>query len=318
MEIIDVKDVELEQEAKASKETLLRIKAKSRLQPEILKMQEFLELKGYSKKTSSVYCSQIQRLAYYYVSKDYEEISHEQVREYILMLLREGKSHAYINQAQSAIKFFYHEILGKGNATINLPRPKREQKLPEILSQGDVMKIIKAVSNLKHRAILLLTYSAGLRVGEVVSLKIGDIDSERMLIHVKQGKGRKDRYTILSQTALDVLRLYAKACRPVDWLFPGDIKGEHLSERTVQRVFETACHAAGIKKHVSVHSLRHSFATHLLEGGTDLRYIQELLGHVNSKTTEIYTHVSEKDIRRIRSPLDWILQKAETNHEEGS
>lgn len=316
LEFVDPKDIKLDQEANALEETLLRIKIESRLQPMIKKMQEQLELKGYSHKTIFVYCSQIKRLTYCYASQDFEEISDEQVRQYILNLLREGKSHSYVNQAYSAIKFFYHQVLGKRNITTSLPRPKREQRLPEILSQGDVMKIINTVRNLKHRAILLLTYSAGLRVGEVTSLKIGDVDSGRMLIHVKQGKGRKDRYTILSQTALEVLRLYAKAYRPVDWLFPGDLEGEHLSERTVQRVFENACHAAGIIKHVSVHALRHSFATHLLEGGTDLRYIQELLGHANTKTTEIYTHVSEKDIRRIRSPLDSIVQI--NNDSEGS
>lgn len=190
LEIVDAKDIELDQGVKALDESLLRIKLKNRLQPMIKKMQEQLELKGYSQKTIFVYCSQIQRLAFFYASQDYEEISNENVREYILNLLREGRSHAYVNQAHSAIKFFYHQLLGR-NITTSLPRPKREQKLPEILSQGDVMKIINPVRNLKHRAILLLTYSAGLRVGEVASLKIGDVDSERMLIHVKQGKGRK-------------------------------------------------------------------------------------------------------------------------------
>lgn len=137
-------------------------------------------------------------------------------------------------------------------------------------------------------AILMLTYSAGLRVSEVVSLKVMDIDSKRMLIHVRQGKGRKDRYTILSNNALDVLRIYARQYQPSEWLFPGETMVRHLTERSAQKVFECACKKAGIKKDVSIHSLRHAFATHLLEGGTDLRYIQELLGHKNSKTTEVY------------------------------
>jgi site-specific recombinase XerD len=147
-------------------------------------------------------------------------------------------------------------------------------------------------------------YSSGLRVSEVVRLRIKDIDSRRMTIGVKQAKGRKDRITILSNTGLDVLRSYVKKYRPEEWLFPGQDESKHLAERTVQRIFENACKTAKINKDVSVHSLRHSFATHLLEGGTDLRYIQELLGHSSSKTTEIYTHVSTKSIGKIQSPLD--------------
>lgn len=139
-------------------------------------------------------------------------------------------------------------------------------------------------------------------------MKVEDIDSNRMMIHVCQGKGRKDRYTILSKTILNILREYAKHEKPKDWLFPGGKKGEHLRERSVQRVFKRACKKAKIKKNVSVHSLRHSFATHLLEGGTDLRYIQELLGHRSSKTTEVYTHVSKTNLRKIESPLDRIFK----------
>ena len=150
----------------------------------------------------------------------------------------------------------------------------------------------------------MLIYSAGLRVGEVVRLKPEDIDSERNLIHIRQAKGNKDRYTILSQTALTALNLYLELYRPEKWLFPGAQPGSHLTERSVQKFFDIARDRAGITKDVSVHTLRHSFATHLLEAGTDLRYIQELLGHQSSKTTEIYTHVSKRDIGRIQSPLD--------------
>lgn len=156
---------------------------------------------------------------------------------------------------------------------------------------------------------LFTIYSAGLRVGEVVRLKINDIDSERMLIHIVQGKGKKDRYTTLSEVALVELRNYVKEYKPSKWLFPGQNPKDFITERTVQRVFENAKIKAGIKKNVSVHSLRHSFATHLLEGGIDLRYIQELLGHSSSKTTEIYTHVTKKSIQNIVSPLDVIVSK---------
>ena len=165
----------------------------------------------------------------------------------------------------------------------------------------------EAVSNLKHRALLMMIYSAGLRVGEAVRLRVEDVDSERRLLHVRQGKGRKDRYVMLSEVALESLRDYWRAYRPTKWLFPGQREGCHLHERTVEKILKQACQKAGIRKDISVHTLRHSFATHLLEAGIDLRYIQEMLGHKSSKTTEIYTHVSERNIAAIRSPLDEIM-----------
>lgn len=210
-------------------------------------------------------------------------------------------------EAVNSIKFLYNNILKQNELAINPVRPKDEKKLPEVLSQKDILRILSNVSNIKHKAVLFLTYSAGLRVGEVVRLRITDIDSDRMLIHIVQGKGRKDRYSALSQTALEVQKEYVKRYKPEEWLFPGDDENKHITERTVQRVFENIKDKAGIHKKVSVHSLRHSFATHLLEGGVDLRYIQELLGHQSSKTTEIYTHVTEKGIMNIQSPLDKIM-----------
>jgi len=188
----------------------------------------------------------------------------------------------------------------------DVKRPRKDRKLPVVLSKEEVAKILALVDNLKHRAILMLTYSAGLRIGEVVRLKSEDIDSKRMLIHVKGSKGRKDRYTILSAKALEMLRQYWKKYKPAKWLFEGAKEGRYLSIRSVDKIFRNACNMARIKKDVSVHTLRHSFATHLLEGGTDLRYIQELLGHAHSKTTEIYTHVSTKSLGKIMSPLDTI------------
>ena len=156
---------------------------------------------------------------------------------------------------------------------------------------------------------MLLTYAGGLRLGEVVRLKVEDIDSDRNLIHVRQGKRRKDRYTMLSKFALEALQVYARKYQPKGWLFPGARPGRHLHERSVQKVFQRAHEKAGIEKSVSMHSLRHSFATHLLEAGTDLRYIQELLGHQSPKTTQIYTHVTNRDIARIKSPLDSLMER---------
>ena len=173
-----------------------------------------------------------------------------------------------------------------------------------VLSKEEIAKILSVVSNIKHKSILMLVYSAGLRVSEVVKLRPEDIDSDRKLIFIKGDKGRKDRYTTLSNVALETLRIYYKSVKPKDWLFPGQKGGRHISTRTVEKVFEDAVEKAGIKKEISVHSLRHSYATHLLESGTDLRYIQELLGHRSSKTTEIYTHVSKKSIGKIVNPLD--------------
>lgn len=210
-----------------------------------------------------------------------------------------------LNQAINALKFYYGSMLKK-KFIYEVKRPCKDKKLPVVLSKEGFAKILSSVDNIKHKAILMLVYSAGLRVGEVVRLKPEDIDSKRMLIHIRGAKSRKDRYSLLSETALESLRKYWKQYKPVKWLFEGFRDGRYLSTRTVQAIFEQAKEKAGIEKDVTVHSLRHSFATHLLEGGTDLRYIQELLGHTHSKTTEIYTHVSTKSLEKIVSPIDTL------------
>jgi Site-specific recombinase XerD len=270
----------------------------------IMQVDEQLKLKGYSFKTRKSYLNHIRRFSSF-IDKNLELIEDQQIRKYILFLIDDQKSsHSYINQAISAIKFLYNDTLNLKRSIDSIPRPKKEKKLPNILSFEEVKRILEALDNEKHKTILFLVYSSGLRVGEVVRLKFEDIDSKRMLIHVVQGKGKKDRYTLLSLIALQQLRRYYSLYKPEKWLFPGQNKKEFLSERTVERIFEKACLIAKIDKNVSVHSLRHSFATHLLEGGTDLRFIQELLGHSSSKTTEIYTHVTNKSISKIQSPLD--------------
>lgn len=267
-------------------------------------IEEKLTLKGYSPKTHKSYCGHIRRFLYF-TNKEPNNLDNRDIQEYLLHLLKEQEvSHAYVNQAISAIHFLFWEILRKEIELDNIPRPKKEQKLPEVLSQEEVERILNAVRNIKHRLILLLTYSAGLRVSEVIHLQVANIDEERMLIHIQQGKGRKDRYTILSPIALKLLKDYIRVFYIDGWLFPGEKENTHLTERSAQKIFESACFKSKITKKVSIHSLRHSFATHLLEQGTDLRYIQEILGHRNSKTTEIYTHVSKKSLARIHSPLD--------------
>lgn len=272
----------------------------------IKQAEETLKVKGYSLKTIKSYLNHIKRFSSF-INKNIVEITSEDLKVYTLSLLGENKSHTYVNQSISSIKFLCKEVLNKENINTNVYRPKKENKLPKVLCKEDVMKILKMVKNEKHKTILFLTYSAGLRVSEVVKLKLEDIDSKRMLIHIKQGKGKKDRYTILSEAALIQLRKYYKLEKPDVWLFPGGKQGRYITERSVEKIFENACILSGISKKVSIHVLRHSFATHLLEDGIDLRYIQELLGHSSSKTTEIYTHVSEKSIRNIKSPLDNIV-----------
>lgn len=265
---------------------------------------EELALRGYARRTRTAYLGHVRRfLRFIDTDPRHEPAGH--ARRYLLHLLHEREvSHSYANQAVSALKLFYRDVLEIEPPALKLPRPKVERKLPVVLGPDEVGRLLGGVRNPKHRAILMLVYAAGLRVGEVVRLKVGDIDSERMLVHVRQGKGRKDRYVMLSEIALQALRAYWKLDRPGKWLFPGGRVGRHLTERSVQKVFKRAARKAGIEKKVSVHSLRHAFATHLLEAGTDIRFIQKLLGHKSTKTTEIYTKVSKQSLQRIRSPLD--------------
>ena len=259
-------------------------------------MDQELKLRGYSAKTRRAYLGHLARFIRFY-GKEPQDLGEAEVRRYVLHLLEERKSHTYVNQCISALKFLYEKVLKRPSPVVNLPRPKKDRKLPEVLSRAEVLRLFEAVSNLKHRALLMMIYSAGLRVGEAVRLRVEDVDSERRLLHVRQGKGRKDRYVMLSEVALESLRDYWRAYRPTKWLFPGQREGCHLHERTVEKILKQACQKAGIRKDISVHTLRHSFATHLLEAGIDLRYIQEMLGHKSSKTTEIYNACERAEYR---------------------
>jgi len=239
-----------------------------------------------------------------FASKSPSDITDNDIKNFLVYLSEEKQSAtSTLNQAINALKFYYGTMLKK-KFIYEVKRPKKDKKLPIVLSKEEVAKILSSIDNIKHRAILMLVYSAGLRVGEVVKLKPKDIDSKRMLIYIRGSKGRKDRYTILSESVLKILREYWQQYKPQEWLFEGAKPEKHISIRTTQKIFEHACEKAGIKKEITIHTLRHSFATHLLESGADLRYIQELLGHKHIKTTEIYTHVSVKSIGKIRSPLD--------------
>lgn len=279
------------------------------------KVREEMRLRGFRARTRKAYEGHVRRFILHY-GMDPKSLTEQDMRRYISNLLKDGASHSYVNQAISALKLLFVRILKTQLSVEEFPRPKKEHKLPVVLSRDEVRRILENVEYPKHKALLLLTYSGGLRLGEIIRLRVQDIDVERKLIHVRQGKGAKDRYTLLSDFAVEALKEYVEFEQPRTWLFPGAKPGTHLHERTVQRIFEVACGQAGIRKDVTLHSLRHSFATHLLEGGTDLRYIQELLGHKSSRTTEIYTHVSSRNIALIRNPLDAIMQ-VETKSDEG-
>ena len=203
----------------------------------------------------------------------------------------------------NAIKFYYEVVKEMPNRFYSVERPRKEFKLPKVISKEEVKRIIANTNNIKHKCIVSLLYSAGLRRGELLNLKMEDIDSKRMLIRVNSGKGNKDRFTLLSENVLNDLRTYYLKHKPQKWLFEG-LKGLQYSAGSVKEIINNAAIKAGIKKDVSPHMLRHSFATHLLENGTDLRYIQTLLGHSSSKTTEIYTHIAVSSFNLIKNPLD--------------
>jgi len=264
-----------------------------------------LTLKRYSENTMVIYKEQVIRFFKYYPGADPFKLTDEDVKEYMLHLLKKKKiSLSYQKQVVSAIKFYFEKVLGRDTKKYYFEIPKiKEQRLPVVLSKNEVKKIINSTNNLKHKAILSTIYSAGLRLSEVVNLKIADIDSERKLIYIRKGKGKKDRTTILSKDLLDLLREYFKQYQPKIWLYESTSRRQY-STTSVQKLFYRTLEKTKIDKKVSVHSLRHSFATHLLEQGEDLRYIQKLLGHKSSNTTEIYTHITKQGMGMIKSPLD--------------
>jgi len=269
-------------------------------------MENCLELRGVSEHTKKEYLLRVKVFAKHF-RKSPDQLSSEEVKAFLVFLMREqNAAPATVSIYYYALKFFYDIVLDRKEVMKKVPRPKRtRRRLPVVLDKDEIQKILEAVTNKKYRAMLALMYSCGLRVGELVRLKVTDIDSKNKVIRVSNGKGNKDRNTILSANALTILRDYWRAYKPGDILFPTRGKSnEALNERSVQRVFNEAKRKAGIKKDVTVHSLRHSFATHLLDAGTSLYHIQLLLGHSSIKTTMIYLHVSTKQLAQIVSPYD--------------
>ena len=265
---------------------------------------ELLQQKRYSESTIKTYTSYFRQFQDYFSAFDLKQISKDQINSYILELINERNiSPSQQNQRINSIKFYYEKVLGRTKELFHVERPRKDRKLPTILSKEEVYRLLNQTKNLKHRSILTTIYSAGLRRSELIQLKLEDIDSQRKLIKIRSAKGNKDRYTLLSNTLIELLRKYYKEYIPVEWLFEGQYGGKY-SATSIEKIFKAAVKRVGIIKPVTPHSLRHSFATHLLEQGTNLRYIQEILGHENPQTTQIYTHVATNEIGNIQNPLD--------------
>ncbi len=263
-----------------------------------------LQLCGAKPRTQKTYLREAENLAKYF-NRSPAELGEDELKEYMLYLMRErhlseGTFRFYV----AALKFLYRTTLKREWVVEKIKCPRRERKLPVVLDLSEVESIFSVTKNLKHKAMLMITYSSGLRVSETARLKMTDIDSKRMMVKISQGKGGKDRYSILSQTTLEHLRQYWKKYRPTEWLFEGQKKDDHITSHSIQLMFYAAKKRAGITKPVSVHTLRHSFATHLIEAGTSLHHVQLLLGHRSPTTTTVYLHVSRLNLAQVISPLD--------------
>jgi len=269
-----------------------------------VEMSEKLVELRYSEHTQRTYLSAFEEFINYYNQYDISTIDDMKVVAFIRYLVTERKvSTAYQNQSINAIKFYYEKVLNSPRKVYYIDRPRIERTLPTVLSMDEVASLMKQVVNIKHKTILMLTYSSGLRISELLNLKLTDIDSQRKQIKIEQGKGKKDRFTVLSEKVLPLLREYYTQYKPAYYLFESP-DGKQYSTTSIHIILNDAVTKAGIKKRVTMHTLRHSFATHLLEQGTDLRYIQSLLGHESTKTTQIYTHITTKGFDQIKSPLD--------------
>lgn len=262
-----------------------------------------LELNKYSVNTAKIYIHYFEVFMGHFQDRKLLEINERDILEYMQGLVHLGKSDTYINQMINAIKFYYEVVLGMPNRFYAIDRPRRTEKLPAVISKEEVKQLIDAIENIKHKCIVQLLYSSGLRRAELLNLKPEHIDSKRMVIKVIHGKGGKDRLTLLSPLLLENLRRYYKAYHPKEYLFEG-ARGGQYSTTSVRHILNKATKRAGIKQRITPHTLRHCFATHLLEANTDLRYIQSLLGHGSTKTTEIYTRVATTAISQISNPLD--------------
>lgn len=268
-----------------------------------------LQLKGITPMTQKKYLREVTNLSKYF-GKSPEQLGEKEVKEYLVHLLEDRKlSRGTYKNYAAGIKFLYRTTLNREEVVEKIRYPKALKKLPVVLDLAEVKSLLWGVENLKHRALLTITYSAGLRINEAACLRVADIDSKRMMVRVQQGKGGKDRYSILSQTALELLRRYWRQYRPKEWLFEGQKEGTHICLSAIRQIFLEAKKRAGITKPASPHTLRHSFATHLIEAGTSLHHVQLLLGHRSPTTTTVYLHVSRMNLAQVSSPLDSIPEE---------
>ncbi len=271
------------------------------------KMKMDMELRGYSQRTIKNYIGHVSRFAKFY-NKSPDLLEENEIRDYLHYCIMEKKlSEGTVNYINASLKFFYTKTLNRYWNIDKIARVKEPRKLPAVLSPEEVKSIFDVTENLKHKAILMTVYSAGLRVSEVCNLKITDIDSKNMQILIREGKGKKDRYSLLSKANLEILREYWKTYHPKEYLFSGRYRTDAITSRSVQKMLEQSLEKTKITKNVTVHTLRHSFATHLLDAGTDICYIQRLLGHTRITTTTIYLHLRRMDLLNIKSPLDILL-----------
>ena len=296
------KEIGMEPRTESGKAVLSQIHPVN--QPALKRMHELLLLKAYSPNTINTYCIEFAQLLYILKDTSVDRLTPERLRSYFLYCATKLKlSENLIHSRLNAIKFYFEQVLHRENFFEEIPRPKKKLSLPKVMSKNDIAKIFAQVGNLKHLVMLKLCYGMGLRVSEIVSLKITDVDSGRMLVHIEAAKGKKDRCVTLPSSILDDLRNYYKSYHPKIYLFEGQHGGQYAI-RSAQAVFKRAMRKAKINKSIGIHGLRHSYATHLLECGTDMYFIQKLLGHRDIKTTEIYAKVSNRQLSNIKSPLD--------------
>ena len=268
---------------------------------------EKLELERYSESTFKIYVHYFRQFLIAFRGREPESIEKDEISSYLLKLIREENiSASQQNQRINAIKFYYEKVLEKDTEYYLFDRPRKERKLPDVLSKEEIGDMLRVTENIKHKCLIALIYSCGLRRSEALKLKPEDIDSKRMMIKIRGAKGKKDRYVQLASGILNILRDYYRKERPVNYLFEGT-PGEQYSATSLFKVVKNSALKAGITKRVYPHILRHSFATHHLEQGTDLRFIQEWLGHDSTRTTEIYTHVSQKQFNKFKNPIDDII-----------
>lgn len=267
--------------------------------------RKWMKHRRYSESTINTYADAVKQFLMFYSNRDIKSLNNDDMIEYTHEhIVKNNLSFSYQNQLVNGVKLFFREVEKSKIELDKLQRPRREHKLPNVLSKEEVKAILEAPKNNKHKAMLSVIYACGLRRSELLNLRSNDIDSNRKLLNIRNAKGRKDRIVPISEKLIELLREYYRQYKPKAWLFEGQVAGEKYSEQSLQSVLKQSVKMCNINKPVTIHWLRHSYATHLLEGGTDLRYIQELLGHKSSRTTEIYTHVSTKSIQQIKSPFD--------------